>query len=546
MQLRSLLKSSSVLVGVLSAVAVSGACSGSKAREAIAAPDDAGSGGFLSEGGTEGGPANIGGRDPVNCDEAAQFKTYVGCDYWPTVTANAVQEVFDYAVVVANVGGETANVTVTGPSGANEKATVAAGELAKIYLPWVRGLKGPEAKTPAVRDVISSSVIERGGAYHLVSDRPVVVYQFNPLQYKAGDGRPGKDWSDCVKFDPQSPDCNSYSNDASLLLPSTAMTGNYRLMGSQGPQGLPSFAAITATADGTTVEVKVGARGKVLAGNGVSAAQAGETVTLTLNAGDVAELVGEPSSTVDLTGSLVKASKPVQVITGVLCLFVPEGVSACDHVEETVFPAETLGKHYVVTRPTGPKANDVGHVVHFVGNFDATTLTYKPSKPENCPDFLNAGQVADCGEVTTDFEVTGDKEFGVAMFQLGGTKVDPQVGGGTGEGDPSQSFAVTVEQYRKSYVFLAPSDYKKSYVDVVAKGGTTLTLDGADVSSQLKELSGTEYLIARIALGAGKDGAHTLEGSAPIGIQVIGYGDYTSYQYPGGLNLSAISSVPVK
>ena len=129
---------------------------------------------------------------------------------------------------------------------------------------------------------------------------------------------------------------------------------------------------------------------------------------------------------------------------------------------------------------------------------------------------------------------------------LGGSVADPGGGTSTPQGDPSMSLAVTVEQYRTRYVFLAPSDYNTSYVDVVAATGTTLQLDGTDASSSLKPLSGTGYNIARILLGPGKDGAHVLEGSGPIGIQVLGYGDYTSYQYPGGLNLSAISAIPVK
>ena len=32
--------------------------------------------------------------------------------------------------------------------------------------------------------------------------------------------------------------------------------------------------------------------------------------------------------------------------------------------------------------------------------------------------------------------------------------------------------------------------------------------------------------------------------TAPAGLQVMGYGSYTSYQYPGGLDLTAISNVP--
>jgi hypothetical protein len=31
----------------------------------------------------------------------------------------------------------------------------------------------------------------------------------------------------------------------------------------------------------------------------------------------------------------------------------------------------------------------------------------------------------------------------------------------------------------------------------------------------------------------------------PVGAQVMGYGAYTSYQYPGGLNLTLIAPPPV-
>jgi hypothetical protein len=35
-----------------------------------------------------------------------------------------------------------------------------------------------------------------------------------------------------------------------------------------------------------------------------------------------------------------------------------------------------------------------------------------------------------------------------------------------------------------------------------------------------------------------------LTASTGVGIQIIGYGQYTSYQYPGGLNLSVIAPPP--
>jgi len=35
-------------------------------------------------------------------------------------------------------------------------------------------------------------------------------------------------------------------------------------------------------------------------------------------------------------------------------------------------------------------------------------------------------------------------------------------------------------------------------------------------------------------------GNHSMSGTMPFGIQVYGYGQYTSYWYPGGLNLADI------
>ncbi|MBS2019395.1 MAG: IgGFc-binding protein [Deltaproteobacteria bacterium] len=512
-------------------------------------------GDILGEGGTG---FETGAQNP--CAQAASAKAYVGCDYWPTVTGNLVQDVFDFAVAVANVGTEEANVTVTGPDGLKKSVKVKGGALEKVYLPWNIGLKG--GATGILR-----SVYEPKGAFHLVSDRPVVVYQFNPLQFRAAGGEPGKDWTACRKQG-LAPECYSYSNDASLLLPTTAMTGTYRIMGATGFSRhpidritgvvdktkpletlAPTYFVVTATQDATSITVKLGPKGKVVGDGRIKSADGGGTITFTLDAGDVAEVVSPSGNEYDFSGSLLQADKPVQVITGVPCTDFPLDTQACDHVEETLFPAETLGKHYVVMRPTGPKANNVGHIVRLYGNQDDTALTYKPNKPAGCPDKVNAGDVVECGEVTTDFEIEGTKEFGVGMFMLGGEKADPDWDPFSLEqpqGDPSQTFAVGVEQFRDRYVFLAPNDYKTSFLDVVAQEGTTLKLDGIDKSSELAVLAGTSYFRARIRLSSGNDGVHVLEASKPVGIQVIGYGDNTSYQYPGGLNLTLIAPPPVK
>jgi hypothetical protein len=500
--------------------------------------------------------------DPTTCAEAASSKSYVGCEYWPTVTANGVESIFDFAAVVANTQTVPATVTVTGPNSFYTTATVPANGLTTIYLPWVTELKGP--------DLLSSfptSVTVVGGAYHLIASVPVSVYQFNALEYKGVGGPPGKDWSSCLPLGLGG--CYSYTNDASVLIPVAAMTGNYRVTSEHGSTylGDGGFIAITATAPGATmVTVTLSSTASIVGSAASSILSTGPNgmVSFALKAGDVVELAGVGTDENDLSGSLVYATQPVQVLAGRQCAFQPDPMAACDHLESSVLPAETLGKDYVVTVPTSPHQTVVGHIVRFYGNVDGTTLTYSPSQPAGCPSTLNAGEVVECtgtpdcatGQsededagaesisvtcVTETFEVTGTHEFAVSSFMLGGSAVDPN--SSTGEGDPSMSPMVAVEQYRSRYIFLAPTDYDESYADVVLPTGATITLDGAPLPATPSPTNAT-WSVARVTLGAGQNGAHVMTGSKPFGVQVIGYGSYTSYQYPAGLDLALIAPPP--
>jgi hypothetical protein len=492
--------------------------------------------------------------------------SYLGCDYWPTVTANNVWSVFDFAVVVANGGMAPATVTVTGGGTSIPPVTVAPGQLATIYLPWVSALKGADADSCGDAVPLVASVLQQGGAYHLVSSVPVTVYQFIALEYVGQGGPSGKDWSMCpgngVCGETGTPiGCYSFSNDASLLLPSTAMTGNYRVTGhptwdrsqggtdagsqaDAGSDNLGAYVAITATKDNTTVTLTVSSTGTVVAGTGITATAAGGTLTLTMNAGDVAELLGGSDAASDLSGSLIHADEPVQVITGLPCLEVPDNVLACDHVEESNFPAETFGQDYIVAQPTGPRGNAVGQLVRIYGNFDGTNLSYIPGAPAGCPTTINAGQVVDCGIVNADFEIQGTNSFAVGVFSQGATAVDPSTQPPNEQGDPDQSLAIAVKQYRTKYVFLAPTDYEDNYAVVVAPTGTTVSLDGAAATGSPTPLGSSGYGVLRLTLGAGQAGAHVLTAPQPVGLQVMGYGSYTSYMYPGGLDLAQIAPPP--
>ena len=572
-------------LATLAAVSVWGlivACGSNDKTSGFDTPQDTGDSGpvgIVDEAGNviglggEGGTAGDGGlptgetRDPKDCNEAKTSHSYVGCDYWPTVVANNVWSIFDYAVVVSNAGTAPADITVTGGALAGPKTTtVQPGALATIYLPWVPELKGPDTDECGLATPLPASVVKTGGAYHLVSTTPVIVYQFNSLEYKGagGEGADGgtKDWSQCpgtVKKCASNANmplgCNSFSNDASLLLPSTAMTNNYRVIAHAGwseTNGLPppfqqvtdvmgATLTVTATQDATTVTMTLNASAKVLAGGGIAATTGGKLVVPLAKAGDVVELALEKGDKYDFSGSLVQSDKPVQVITGVPCINIPAGNRFCDHIEESVIPAETLGKHYVITMPDKPAGGVGKGVIRFYGNQDGTNLTYNPSMPAGCPGALKAGQVVECKIASADFEVTGDKEFAAAMFTPGA-----EIYGASNLGDPDHTIFPAVEQFRTKYLFLAPKDYDVSFADIIGTGDAAPVLDGKAVGAAFTKIGNGPFGVWRVSLDGGPkmDGAHTLTSKSPVGLQVMGYGADTSYMYPGGLNLNLISAPP--
>jgi IgGFc binding protein len=503
-------------------------------------------------------------HDPVTCAEAAMTKSYIGCDYWPTVNMNAVWSVFDFAVVISNPGMTDAHVTITGgalptpspsPSPTPITKTVPAGQLIEIGLPWVSPLKGNDATNKGIPPIYANSVLVKNGAYHLVSDLPVLVYQFNALEYKPGTGNDlnGIPWSTCPGTGKGTiPPCLSYSNDASLLLPSTAMTGNYIATGVHGDNVNGNtdgpHMAITAVADNTMVTIKLSGSASVLASTDgkVTAANSGAKVSYSLNAGDVLQLVAKQSGTgSDLTGSQIQASNPVQVISGHPCMPNPQNYSfpdqySCDHVEESQLPLETWGKSYVVNSPTGPNGTAVAQTVRIYGGQAASTLTVTPPVAGG-PTMVAANGVAEF-DASTSFVITGTNEFAVGVIQKSGQIVDPT--NLNANGDPSLSFISATAQYRDRYIFLAPSDYAVNFADVVVPMGTTLMLDGAAVTQTATSIGGG-FGVVRIPLTTGANGgAHVMTGNQPFGLQVEGYGAQTSYQYPAGLDLKVIAPSP--
>jgi hypothetical protein len=144
----------------------------------------------------------------------------------------------------------------------------------------------------------------------------------------------------------------------------------------------------------------------------------------------------------------------------------------------------------------------------------------------------NAGDVATINATSANFRIMSPQKILVSEYMQG------QAAGGN-KGDPAMTLAVPVEQYRSNYLIHAPTNYTDSLANIVAPTGAAITVDGVAVMNWIAIGNG-EYSVARVVLSNAGNGNHVINGDQNFGIQVYGYGQYTSYWYPGGQDLNII------
>ena len=470
------------------------------------------------------------------CDLAASTWSYLGCDFLAVTNPNNVlpaQFADDFGLVIGTPADHpAAHVSVSRGGTVLANRTIAPGTATQVELPMV-----PELQAPTASDLLAD------GAYEVHSDVPVTAYQFDPLHYEIG-GTP------------------SWTNDASLLLPEHALGQTFRLAAwpTAGLGGFipgpywslwgPGFVTVAAASDNTEVTVTVSS--ETMPGDPGPLA-AGESVTLTLDRGDVLGIGGAfpgPQSDTgycadqgwqaafsdygyclvpgwDLTGSLVTSTAPVAVFAGHVCAYVPFDSFACDHLEEMMLPVETWGDHVVMTAPVHPEGATLAEALYrVVAHHEGTSLTFEPSVAD--PVTLAPGEHVEfrTGE---DFVIEGTAPFLAVQYLLG------QQALATPDGDPAMGTGIPTSQMRDAYHLLAPDTFVSHYLNLVAPAGAAIELDGVAVSGWAA-IGASGYEVVRVPVTAGAHGVVSTDGSV-FSVTSYGYAPWTSYLLPGGLHL---------
>ncbi len=546
------------------------------------------------------------------CEVARRTKSYIGCEYWAVELENHLlyrdgvvkddqlppvgivlanpSDPYDAQVTVFDDDGVVADVVpsrVVGldrppqPSEAITFQTVYSevvspdGTILERLSGKADGLTLPPGAVmtlivPHKRIPFGESSIGKFG-YKVSTSEPVVAYQFNPL---------------CCNY--------NTTNDASLLIPESALTQDYMYLGyavfagsAQGRLEDPFSATMTivATEPDTQVTVRLpkpkgenrpyGALLYPTSDDRMSGPDAQGVLTATLQPFDVLNLGGTGKAPVeDLTGARIQSSKPVAAFSGHTCAYIPYTLGYCDHIESQLFPLETWGRRFVLSplKLRNPEALEKGNTREatywkFVSQEDDTRIitgidlshgpmgTLRPADEgvPSCTEFSDAPEMGiislDAGETCEFgtrkmFVARANNPIAVGAFLSGQDSVfeDPQPGDRAG--DPAFFFAPPEEQYRTSYTVLTPQTYYQNYVTVTILPGYTLTLDGETID--LTTLDSYEELpelgVARVHIPL-TEGPHTMRSLAPFGIVVYGYDDYVSYAYTGGLNLTKLSEI---
>ncbi|MDI7269352.1 MAG: IgGFc-binding protein [Myxococcota bacterium] len=497
------------------------------------------------------------------CARAAAERSNIGCEYWAVDLDNWEQREMglpndcaacaQFAVVVANQGDfYSAEVVVEvdearpgDPHALREidRTELLPGDLRVFNLPrW-----DVDGDNPPWQDTDPQTTLSRR-VYRIRSTTPIVAYQFNPID-------------------------QSFSNGASLLLPTTALDTEYYAVTRYpsnpiaSPLVIPyanrAYVTIVAVADGTTVRVTptydifagVGQGDAILP---VPAIAEGTTAEFRLDAFDVLNLETREMRSIlddvpDLTGTVVRSDLPVVVFSGVDCTNVgdhtlPDGSAGhccCEHIESQIPPTSAMGTRFVV--PRSPVRSGDGYLEYdyyrVLAVRDGTRVTTNLTEPGLGSFTLDAGEWFEFS-TTTGFILTCDP-YPVHVAQFLTAQAQVYHGRSTAGGDPEMILVPPVEQRRNAYVFTTGVGFSENWAVVSMPEGASATLDGADVASTCTaaytdgELDGLTYRAYHCPIA---DGVHQVlaTGVDPVGVIVYGYFEAGSYGYPAGSELRRI------
>ena len=403
-----------------------------------------------------------------------------GTEFWLTFMSNLKWQASDNTLQLKLIVSSryTTSVTVSNPNTSwSTSVNVAANGISEISIPVA------QAYTTLTETAAKTGL-------RVVSSKPISLYASN--------------YADA-------------SYDATNVLPLPALTGNYIIQTYESNLFFDDIHyakefVIVAT-DNCTVEITPHART-------TTGRLRNSTFSVSLKKGEVYQVMSTDENN-DLSGTVIRASRPVAVFSGHQCATVPTDNEWCDHIVEQSMPVSQWGKRFPVTASMIQETNRVlvtavsantevsvnGSIVTTLGALETYEYPLSASQ-QSC--FIETSSPAAC-----------------YLYLEGGMSNNRW-------GDPSSVYISPMEQMIQLMTFSTFQTPRSQYhyVNIVttADGRESIRMDGKSIRSSFTPLTGNpDLMFARIKI---EHGTHTIQTDVDgCTAWVYGMGDGESYAY---------------
>ncbi len=277
-----------------------------------------------------------------------------------------------------------------------------------------------------------------------------------------------------------------------------------------------------------------------------------------INAGDVFLVQANFNDTGvngDLTGSYIKADKPIAVFGGHQRALIPNSYSgqiiSRDQLFEQMLPIQSLGKSYIIT-PFAKPSDYSGYgydVYRIIAAFDSTAIFVNGT----LKGIYNKGKFYE-GKLDDAYIVTASREVLAAQYKQATGLAYMGYYSKNYKGDPFMLIVPPKKQYLTEYItfniqakefngFTSYDIYEDQFVTVIAPRAYiyTISMDGKPMDPiNFTNIKNTCYAYATFPVTVG---AHKFKGEKPFGVYVYGYGAADSYGYNGGMSFRSFEEI---
>ncbi len=361
-------------------------------------------------------------------------------------------------------------------------------------------------------------------SFHITSDDDISVYALNQARF---------------------------TSDAFLVFPAEVLGEDYYILSynsdsySYNPNSrTPSQFAIVASEDNTSVTIKPSTATFV---NGIGEQK------ITLNRGDVylvQSKIDKKNKNPDLSGTIVKANKPIAIFSGHQRARIPVDTifrnASRDILVEQLQPFKNWGKNAFIVPLVQPysiciEGNDIFRII---AGTDSTKIYLNDT-------YITTIDEGEFFEALADklFVIKASKPISVAQYK----KTSKYISSDLNISDPYMLLIPPKEQYLNSYRIINTESWDYSprggyykafsehYITLIVPDDAlnSITVDGKSIPiRKFKPILKSGYSFINYPTSAG---VHSINANAPFGIYVSGFGMANSYGYLGGMNFKQLN-----